>query len=65
MAKVFERASALFVETLTLVDLSESSATELLDNSVAFVQNFLALKEHYFKLYYYSKQLFVIEIYLQ
>ena len=30
----------------TFVDFAEGTATELLDNSVAFVQNFLAFLEH-------------------
>ena len=33
---------------LTFVNLAEGTATELLDDSVAFVQNFLALLKHYF-----------------
>ena len=32
----------------TFVDLAEGSTTELLDDSVAFVQNFLSLLKHYF-----------------
>ncbi len=33
---------------LTFVDFTEGSATELFDNSVAFLQNFLAFLEHDF-----------------